>query len=185
MIIDTRKTERSGSFLGNHPNAVGQWFPKMGILLASARDTGNMLPSWSATFFWHLSCWMAPALSRPAETDWIIMWDQSSDGIARSQNVTSCCLQGMSANSALWSEMCRRAEWLHFAPSAVFKGLHVMSARPPLWQIWLLQFEDLTERSEISWPVNPVDQAFVTRAGWALFGEGLALWEQFKMISRV
>lgn len=49
----------------------------------------------------------------------------------------------------------------------------------------LLQFEDLTERSEISWPANPEDQAFVTGAGWALFGEGLALWEHFEMISGV
>lgn len=57
-----------------------------------------------------------------------------------------------------------------------FKGphIHVMSARAPLCQILLLQFEDLTERSEISWPANPVDQAFVTGASWALFGEGLA-----------
>lgn len=39
----------------------------------------------------------------------------------------------------------------------------------------LPQFKDLTERSEISWPANPADQAFVTRASWALFGEGLAL----------
>lgn len=179
MNIDSRKTERSGSFLGNHPNAVGQWFPKMGILLASerARDTGNIF----------LTPFMLDG-SGTIQTSWNWLDNnvrESSDGIALSQNVTSCCLQGMPANSALWSEMCRRTEWLHFAPSAVFKGLHVMSARPPLWQIWLLQFEDLTERSEISWPVNPVDQAFVTRAGWALFGEGLALWEQFKMISRV
>lgn len=53
--------------------------------------------------------------------------------------------------------------------------IHVMSARASLCQIGLLQFEDLTERSEMSWPVNPVDQAFVTGASWALFGEGLAL----------
>lgn len=58
-----------------------------------------------------------------------------------------------------------------------FKGphIHVMSARAPLCQIPLLQFEDLTERSEISWPANPVDQAFVTGASWSLFGKGLAL----------
>lgn len=55
----------------------------------------------------------------------------------------------------------------------------------PLCQIPTPQFEDLTERSEISWPANPVDQAFVAGAGWALFGEGLALWEPFEMISRV
>lgn len=52
-----------------------------------------------------------------------------------------------------------------------------MSVRAPQRQIRLPQFEDLTERSEISWLANPVDQAFVTGAGWALFGEGLALWE--------
>lgn len=58
-----------------------------------------------------------------------------------------------------------------------FKGphIHVMSARAPLCQILLPQFEDLTERSEISLPANPMDQAFVTGASWALFGEGLAL----------
>ena len=49
-----------------------------------------------------------------------------------------------------------------------------MSARAPLCQISLLQFEDLTESSEISWPANPTDQPFVTGASWALFGEGLA-----------
>lgn len=58
-----------------------------------------------------------------------------------------------------------------------FKGphIHVMSARAPLCQILLPQFEDLTERNEISWPANPADQAFVTGASWALFGKGLAL----------
>lgn len=64
-----------------------------------------------------------------------------------------------------------------FGPQcSVFKGphIHVMSAGAPLCQISLLQFEDLTDRSEISWPANPVDQAFVTGASWALFGEGLA-----------
>lgn len=68
-----------------------------------------------------------------------------------------------------------------------FKGphIHVMSVGAPLCQLSLLQFEDLTERSEISWPANPADQAFVTGAGWALFGEGLTLWEQLEMISRV
>ena len=74
-----------------------------------------------------------------------------------------------------------------YAQHSNFKGpnLHAMYARAPLCQIWLPQFEDLTERSEISLPAKPLDQAFVTGAGWALFGEGLTLWEQFKMISRV
>lgn len=49
-----------------------------------------------------------------------------------------------------------------------------MTAKEPLCQILLLQFEDLTERGEISWVANPVDQSFVTGASWALFGEGLA-----------
>lgn len=53
--------------------------------------------------------------------------------------------------------------------------IHVMSARAPLCQILLPQFEDLTERSEISWLANPADQAFVTGASWALFGKGLGL----------
>lgn len=83
LVIDTRKTERSGSFLGNHPNAVGQWFPKMGMLLASgrARDTGNMLPSWSATPF------MLDG-SGTIQTSWNWLDNDvrpSSDGIALSE----------------------------------------------------------------------------------------------------
>lgn len=60
-----------------------------------------------------------------------------------------------------------------------------MSAWAPHCQIKLMQFEDLTERREFSWLANPVDQAFVTGAGWVLFGDGLGLWEQFKMINWV
>lgn len=59
--------------------------------------------------------------------------------------------------------------------------IHVVSASTPLR--WI--FKDLTERSEISWPANPADQAFVTGAGWPLFGEGLALPELFGMISGI
>ena len=70
-------------------------------------------------------------------------------------------------------------------PAQCFLKDCVMSARALRCHIWLPQFEDLTERSEISLPANPLDQAFVTGAGWALFGEGLALWEQFKMISGI
>lgn len=61
-----------------------------------------------------------------------------------------------------------------------------MSAEDPLsLLIRAPQFEDPTESSEISWLPNPWDKAFVTGAGWALFGEGLALWEQFEIISRL
>lgn len=37
-----------------------------------------------------------------------------------------------------------------------------------------VQLEDLTESSKISWPANPVDQAFVIGASRAVFGDGLA-----------
>lgn len=70
-------------------------------------------------------------------------------------------------------------QWvIAFGPQrSEFKGphIHVMSAKASFCQIWLLQLEDLTERSEISWPANPADKAFVTGASWALFGEGLAV----------
>lgn len=48
-----------------------------------------------------------------------------------------------------------------------------MSVRPPVCRIPLLKFKDLTERGEISWLVNPMEQAFVSGVSPAVFGKGL------------